>query len=127
MRIALVQQHATADREENIGRGLAALERAKKEMIEVRLRGNTIPHEVVGKFGASRVVMRPAREGTGVIAGGTVRAVMEAAGVKDVLTKALGSRNPHNLVKATLQGLRQLRDLHEVARARGKSPQEVLR
>lgn len=95
------------------------LEKAKKNMIEVPLKGSTIPHPVIGAFGAGRVILKPAEEGTGVIAGGPVRAVMESAGVKDVVTKSLGSANPHNVIKATFQGLSQLRSAQQVARVRG--------
>ncbi|MBF0497648.1 MAG: 30S ribosomal protein S5 [Deltaproteobacteria bacterium] len=101
------------------------VERAKKEMIAVPIVNRTIPHEVVGKFGAGLVLLKPASEGTGLIAGGAVRAVLEAAGVQNVLTKCLGSHNSHNVVKATMQGLSQLRTLEEVARQRGLDIAEV--
>ncbi|MGQ9860013.1 MAG: 30S ribosomal protein S5 [Thermodesulfobacteriota bacterium] len=101
------------------------IERAKKSMIQVPLRQGTIPHEVMGRFGAGKVVLKPASEGTGVIAGGAVRAVLEAAGVRNILTKCLGTHNPHNVVKATMEGLRKLRDPEEIAKKRGKKPQEM--
>lgn len=101
------------------------IERAKKSMIQVPLRQGTIPHEVMGRFGAGKVVLKPASEGTGVIAGGAVRAVLEAAGVRNILTKCLGTHNPHNVVKATMEGLRRLRDPEEIAKKRGKKPQEM--
>jgi len=94
-------------------------ERAKKTMIRVPLAKNTIPHEVLGRYGAGRVIMRPASPGTGVIAGGSVRAVLEVAGIKDVLTKIIGTRTPHNVVRATIDGLRQLMSPEEVSEKRG--------
>ena len=102
------------------------IEDAKKNMITVSLSGTTIPHEVIGEFGAGRVLMKPAAPGTGVIAGGPVRAVMEAIGIKDIRTKCLRSNNPQNVVSATFQGLRSLRTPEEVARVRGKSVDEIL-
>uniref|UniRef100_A0A832A1C8 Small ribosomal subunit protein uS5 n=1 Tax=Desulfacinum infernum TaxID=35837 RepID=A0A832A1C8_9BACT len=95
------------------------LEGAKRDMFDVPLVQGTLPHEVLGKFGASSVVLKPASPGTGVIAGGAVRAIMEAAGVTDVLTKCLGSRNPHNVVKATMAGLKALRSPERIAKTRG--------
>jgi len=101
------------------------IERAKKSMIQVPLLTGTIPYEVMGKYGAGLVLLKPAAEGTGVIAGGAVRAVVEAAGVQNVLTKCPGSNNPHNVVKATLKGLSQLRSRETIARRRGKSVAEI--
>jgi len=94
-------------------------EQAKRNMRKVTLNGTTIPHRVVGQFGAGHVVLRPASEGTGVIAGGTVRAVLECAGVHDILSKSIGTKNPHNVVRATLEGLAQLRSAQEHAARRG--------
>lgn len=101
------------------------IEKAKKTMIQVPLTGCTIPHGVLGHFGAGKVLLKPAKEGTGVIAGGPVRAVMESAGVKDVVTKSLGSTNPHNVVKATFAGLRKLRSAEQVAHIRGRAIGEL--
>ena len=98
----------------------------KKNLMKVSLRGTTIPHEVIGEFGAGRVLMKPAAPGTGVIAGGPVRAVVEAVGIKDIRTKALRSNNPCNVVRATLAGLGALRNAEEVAAIRGKSVKEIL-
>ena len=102
------------------------VEDAKKNMFNITLSGTTIPHEVIGEFGAGRVLMKPAAPGTGVIAGGPVRAVMEAIGIKDIRTKCLRSNNPQNVVSATFQGLKSLRTPEEVARVRGKSVEEIL-
>ncbi|NVM56937.1 MAG: 30S ribosomal protein S5 [Desulfobacterales bacterium] len=101
------------------------VERAKKNMIQIPLVEQTIPYEIIGKHGAGRVLLKPAGPGTGVIAGGGVRAVLEAAGVHNILTKCIRSRNPHNVVKATLNGLRQLRSRESVATKRGKQPAEI--
>lgn len=103
-----------------------AVETAKKSLITVPLKGTTIPHEMVGRHGAGRVLIRPASEGTGVIAGGAVRAVLELSGVRDVLSKSLGSNNAHNMVLATLTALRNLRNAEDVARSRGKSVEQIL-
>jgi small subunit ribosomal protein S5 len=102
------------------------VERARKDLYKVPMHGSTITHQVVGVHGAARVLLKPASEGTGVIAGGGVRAVLELAGINDVLSKSLGSQNPINLVKATMNGLRSLRSPEEVAKLRGLSVQEVL-
>ncbi len=102
-----------------------AIEAAKKTMIRVPLIGNTLPHPIIGEHGAGRVLMKPASEGTGVIAGGAVRAVMQAVGVHDVRTKVLGSTNPHNVVRATFNGLLNMKDPMEVARLRGKQVEEL--
>jgi len=101
------------------------LESAKRGMIEVPLVNDTIPHEILGRYGASSVVLKPASAGTGVIAGGAVRAIMEAAGIHNILTKCIGSRNPHNVVKATIDGLGSLRSADRVSKIRGKELQEI--
>ena len=102
------------------------VERARNDMKSVSLTENSIPHEINGKFGAGLVLLKPASAGTGVIAGGAVRAVLEAAGVQNVLTKCIGSHNPHNLVKATLEGLRRLRSAEQIASLRGKTVDEIV-
>lgn len=103
------------------------IEDAKKNLIKVSLKGNTIPHEFIGEYGAARVLMKPAAPGTGVIAGGPVRAVVESAGIKDIRTKALRSNNPCNVVRATIEGLKSLRNAEEVAMLRGKTVKEILK
>ena len=108
---------------EAIRKGEAA---AKKNMHKVALKGTTIPHEVIGEFGAGRVLMKPAAPGTGVIAGGAVRAVVEAAGIRDIRSKCLRSNNPNNVVAATFQGLKSMRGPEDVARIRGKSVEEIV-
>jgi small subunit ribosomal protein S5 len=102
-----------------------AVEAAKKSLIRVPLIQNTVPHQLIGKFGAGRVLVKPAAEGTGVIAGGAVRAVMQAVGVHDVRTKVLGSTNPHNVVRATFDALLRMKDPMELARLRGKQVDEI--
>ena len=101
------------------------IEKARRNLVQVPMKGTTIPHGVLGVFGSGQVVLKPAQEGTGVIAGGPVRAVMESAGVRDVVTKSLGSANPHNVIKATFQGLLQLRSPEQVAKTRGIPVQEL--
>ncbi len=103
-----------------------AIEQGKKSMFTIPLKGTTIPHEVFEKFSAGKVLMKPASRGTGVIAGGPVRPILEVAGVKDILAKSLGSSNPLNIAKATIRGLKALKDMDSVCRMRGKDPKEVL-
>jgi small subunit ribosomal protein S5 len=103
-----------------------AIQDAKKHIIEVPMVGTTIPHEVVGEFGAGKVLLKPSKEGTGVIAGGAVRAVCELAGIRDIRTKSLGSNNPRNVVNATIQALTNLKRAEEVAKLRGKTVEEII-
>ena len=112
-----------AEVSEAILKGIAA---AKRNMVKITTAGTTIPHEVVGKFGAGEVLLKPAPEGTGVIAGGAVRAVMEAAGITNIRSKCMRSKNPQNVVKATMQGLTSLRGPEEVAKTRGLSVEEIV-
>ena len=101
------------------------VEQAKKTMVQVPLKEGTIPFQVLGKFGAGRVMLKPATEGTGLIAGGAVRAVLEAVGIQNILTKCMGTNNPHNVVKATIQGLQQLQSIEQVANRRGLQTAEI--
>lgn len=103
-----------------------AIQDAKKNMIEVPLINTTVPHEIIGRYGAGRVLVKPAKEGTGIIAGGPVRAVLELAGIKDIRTKSLGSNNPRNVVNATIEALKSLKKPEDIARIRGKSVEEIL-
>ena len=102
-----------------------AIEQAKKNLVKLNLKGTTIPHQVVGHYGSGHVLLKPASEGTGIIAGGPVRAVMEVAGIRNVLTKSIGTSNPHNVVKATFDALLRLKDVNKVAEIRSKSVEEL--
>jgi small subunit ribosomal protein S5 len=102
------------------------MEKAKKSLVKIPIKKTTIPHQVIGHYGAGRVLLKPASQGTGVIAGGPIRAVMEALGVSDILTKCIGTKNPNNVLKATFEGLQSIRSVEDVARVRGKQPEEIL-
>jgi len=102
------------------------IEQAKRHMVQVPMKGTSIPHAIMGRFGSALVVLKPASPGTGVIAGGGVRAVMEAAGIHNILTKSLGTKNPHNVIRAAIQGLNNLKKVEHVARKRGKSVEEFM-
>ena len=121
--ISIIRMGKSAEVPDAIRKGI---EDAKKNLIRVSLKGTTIPHEIIGEFGAGRVLMKPAPQGTGVIAGGPVRAVLEVVGIKDIRTKCLRSNNPTNVVNATVRGLAALRNAEEVAAIRGKTVKEIL-
>ena len=104
-----------------------AIDQAKKSLIKLNLKGTTIPHQVIGHYGSGQVLLKPAPEGTGIIAGGPVRAVMEVAGIRNVLTKSIGTSNPHNVVKATFDALLRLKDASKVAEVRSKTVEELMR
>ena len=136
-RMSLVALVVVGDGKGKVGYGLGkaaevpeairkGLEAAKKNMITISLSGSTIPHEIIGEKGAGRVLMKPAAPGTGVIAGGAVRAVVEAAGIKDIRTKCLRSNNPNNVVGAAIEGLKSMRSAEQVAKIRGKSVDEII-
>ena len=103
-----------------------ASDKAKKAMIEIPITNDTIPHEILGRYGAGNVLLKPASKGTGVIAGGPVRAVIEISGIKNILTKSIGSNNPHNMVKATINGLKRLRSAEEIAKVRGVELERII-